>query len=42
VLFGQTNQCQLAAQEGLLFADGNAVFEQTVSFTYLFGLPVVR
>jgi hypothetical protein len=39
---GQSNQIQFAAQEGVLFFledGGNAAFEQTVSFTYLFGSP---
>jgi hypothetical protein len=37
--FGQANQFQLAAQESvfLLLSEGNGVFEQAVSFTYLFG-----
>jgi hypothetical protein len=39
--FGRANQFQFAAQEGILdFVEGgNPAFEQTLSFTYLFGSP---
>jgi hypothetical protein len=40
--FGRANQFQVAAQEGVLFflnQGQDPTFEQTVSFTYLFGLP---
>ena len=39
---GRTNQLQVAAQEAVLFfleQGDNPAFEQTVSFTYLFGAP---
>ena len=41
--FGQANQFQVAAQDGVLFFLENGstpVFEQTISFTYLFGAGI--